>query len=321
MINQDHNHLPPSVLAQAANWFAILGSGQVSQAQTMQWKQWLEEHPDHRAAWLNVEYFTGKFQQLPAHAASAALNAPDMRRRSMVKVLAIFGVIGLSGWKLSKESYIQEWTADYQTALGETKTILLADGSKVILDTNTAFNVAFTSDLRRLQLIFGEIYIETSPDNTNLHRPFVVDSQEGRTRALGTRFSVRQLENNSHVSVFADAVEIEPTKQGASKLILHAGQSTYFTNEKIDVIHTINSERPAWTQGVLLADNLPLSEFLLQLNRYRYGYITCDPKIANLRIVGAFPLNDTDRILASLENTLPIKIDQSFPFWIKVLPS
>jgi transmembrane sensor len=322
MLNQDRIHIPPTVLAQAAEWFAVLGSDHVSSMQTQQWQSWLEEHPDNRAAWSRVEYFTGKFQDLPAHEASAALNAPDLERRRTLKVLALFGVVGLSGWKIKNGRYLEGWTADYQTALGETKTIILADGSKVILDTHSYLNVTFTANLRQLQLISGEIYIETAPDNTGLHRPFVVDSQEGRVRALGTRFSVSQQQGSSQVSVFADAVEITPVKQETKKLILRAGQSTYFTQEQIGGIRSMrNIEHPAWTQGILLADNLPLSEFLLQLNRYRYGYITCDPKIAGLRIVGAFPLNDTDRILASLEETFPVKISYPLPLWIKVLPS
>ncbi len=321
MINQERSHVPPAVLAEAAEWFAVLGSGQENTTETEQWQTWLNAHPDHRAAWSRVEYFTGKFHNLPANAASAALNTPDFYRRRTLKALALFGVIGLSGWRISREDYFKELTADYQTALGITKTITLADGSKVTLDTNSAFNVKFTPTVRQMQLVTGEIYIETAPDNSGQHRPFVVDSQEGRVMALGTRFSVRQQKGYSQVNVYADAVEIRPAKPNASQLILKTGQATRFTQEHIDTLESVNAERPAWTQGILLADNMPLSEFLLQVNRYRHGYISCDPQIAGLRIVGAYPLNNTDRILATLEQTLPVKITRPLPLWVKVLPS
>ena len=39
----------------------------------------------------------------------------------------------------------------------------------------------------------------------------MVDTQEGRVRALGTRFSVSQQADYSQVAVFADKVEIQPT--------------------------------------------------------------------------------------------------------------
>lgn len=320
MLKPRRTDIHPSILAEAAEWFAILGSGQVSKTEIEQWQAWLNAHPDHQAAWSRVEFFTHKLQNLPSQAASAALNQPDLYRRRTLKALAIFGAIGLFGWQISQSRYLQAWTADYQTAVGATQTITLTDGSKVILDTDSAFNVEYTPELRKLQLVSGAIYIETAPDNAGLHRPFVVDSQEGRIRALGTRFSVRQLPGNSQVSVFADAVEIQPSKPEASKLTLHAGQTTRFNTEQTEAVTAMRTDRPAWTQGFLLADNMPLSEFLLQLNRYRHGYITCDPRIADLRIVGAFPLNDTERVLAMLEETLPVKISNPLPLWVKVLP-
>ncbi len=320
MLKQNLHNVHPSTLAEAAEWFAILGSGQVTKSETEQWQAWLHAHPDHQTAWAKVEFFTGKFQGLPAHAASAALNQPDLYRRRTLKTLAILGALGLSSWQVSRARYLQDWAADYRTALGASKTITLADGSKVTLDTDSALNIEFTSELRRLQLVAGEIYIETAPDPARLSRPFVVDTQEGRVRALGTRFSVRQQAGNSQVTVYANAVEIQPAQAGTSKLTLKAGQTTHFTPEKIDAVAAMSADRPAWTQGILLADNLPLSEFLLQLNRYRHGYVTCDPRIADLRIVGAFPLNNTDHILATLAETLPVTIDNPLPFWVKVLP-
>lgn len=320
MLKQNPHNVHPRTLAEAADWFAVLGSGQVTKSETEQWQTWLHAHPDHQVAWAKVEFFTHKFQDLPPHAASAALNQPDLYRRRTLKTLAILGALGMSSWHVSRGRYLQDWTADYRTPLGASKTIILADGSKVTLDTDSALNIEFTSELRCLQLVVGEIYIETAPDIVSPSRPLVVDTQDGRVRALGTRFSVRQQAGNSQVTVYSDAVEIQPTQAGISKLILKAGQTTHFTPHQINAVAAISAERPAWTQGILLADNLPLSEFLLQLNRYRHGYVTCDPQIADLRIVGAFPLNNTDRILATLAETLPVTINNPLPFWVKVLP-
>jgi transmembrane sensor len=320
VLKKDRIDINPSILAEAAEWFAVLGSGQVSKSETEQWQAWLTSHPDHLAAWSRVEYFTHKFHNLPSHAASAALNSPDLYRRRALKAFAVFGAISLSGWEIWRQGYVQVLTSDYHTGIGETQTITLSDYSIVILDTNSSFNVAYTPELRRLHLISGEIYIETAPDNSGLHRPFVVDCNEGRVRALGTRFSVRQEQGNSQVTVFEDAVEIQPANPGSNKQILLAGQETRFIREQVYTAHPIDSDRPAWTQGIILADNLPLSEFLLQLNRYRHGYVTCAPEIANMRIVGSFPLSDTDHVLATLERTLPIRLTKTTPFWVRILP-
>lgn len=315
-----HSDIDPQVLAQAAEWFALFRSGQVKHSETAQWQAWLAEHPDHQAAWSRVEFHIDRFKSLPPKAALAALSAPDLQRRRAIKNLVLLGAVGLSSWQLSRGRYWQQWTADYHVAQGETQTITLADGTTVILDSGSALNVEFSPNLRRLQLVAGEIYIETAKDNSGWHRPLVVDTLEGRVMALGTRFSVSQKADYSQVAVFADTVEIQPADPSTPKQRLHAGQQTQFAANRVQPIQPNKLDKPTWSQGVIVADNIPLSEFLLQLNRYRKGYITCASEIADMRIIGSFPLKDTDKILASLETNLPIKITNPLPLWVKVLP-
>lgn len=320
MQHKRHSDIDPRVLTQAAEWFALFRSGHAQLSETAQWQAWLAEHPDHQAAWSRVEFHIDRFKSLPPKAALAALSAPDLQRRRAIKNLVLLGVVGLSSWQFSRGRYWQEWTSDYHVAQGETQTITLVDGSTVILDSGSALNVEFSADLRRLQLVSGEIYIETANDNAGWHRPLVVDTQDGRVRALGTRFSVNQQTGFSQVAVFADSVEIQPTDPSAPKQRLNAGQETQFSAYLIEPIQPNKLDKPAWSQGVIVADDIPLSEFLLQLNRYRKGYITCAPGIADMRIIGSFPLKDTDKILASLATNLPVKITNPLPFWVKVLP-
>lgn len=323
MSSENRQKIHPRIVAEAAEWFMVLSSGNVRPDETAQWQAWLASHPDHQMAWARVEFYTDKFKSLPpqaACAATAALNTPHLNRRRMLLSMALLGVAGWSGWQMSRGRYWQAWSADQTTALGESKTITLTDGSSVVLDSDSAVNVDFSVNLRRLQLVKGAIYIETAPDTVGWKRPFVVDTLQGRVQALGTRFSVSQHQNLSQVAVFQDAVEIQPTDAIAAKQILGAGQQVQFAANHIELVHRHSDDKPAWTQGFIVADDLPLSEFLLQLSRYRPGYITCAPEIADLRIIGSYPLKDTDRILAFLEANLPVKLSHPLPFWVKVLP-
>ncbi|MGZ0077085.1 FecR domain-containing protein [Methylomonas sp. YC3] len=323
MSSGDRQKIHPRIVAEAAEWFMVLSSGNVRPDETAQWQAWLASHPDHQMAWARVEFYTDKFKSLPppaAFAATAALNAPNLNRRRMLLSMALLGVAGWSGCQISRGRYWQEWSADQHTALGETKTITLADGSSVVMDSGSAVNVDFSVNLRRLQLVKGEIYIETAPDSVGWKRPFVVDTLEGRVQALGTRFSVSQRQNLSQVTVFQDAVEIQPADAASAKQTLRAGQQVQFSSNHLEPIQGHRQNKPAWTEGFIVADDLPLSEFLLQLSRYRSGYITCAPEIADLRIIGSYPLKDTDKILAFLEANLPVKLSHPLPFWVKVLP-
>src|SRR3546814_13792528 len=69
--------------------------------------------------------------------------------------------------------------ADYRTSVGESRRIVLADGSQVHLNTATDMDVRYSEHARLLQLRRGEIYIQTAPDAHALARPFLVDRKTG----------------------------------------------------------------------------------------------------------------------------------------------
>ena len=69
---------------------------------------------------------------------------------------------------------------------------------------------------------------------------------------------------------------------------------------------------------MLVADNMSLGDFVEELARYRSGYLACDPAVADLRVVGGFPLNQPDQALAMLEASLPVKVHETFPWWVTV---
>ena len=77
----------------------------------------------------------------------------------------------------------------------------------------------------------------------------------------------------------------------------------------------------AWLQGVLIAERMPLGEVLAQLARYRSGVVRCDPAVAQLPVDGIFQLNDTGKILALLQLSLPIRVSLRTPYWVSVGPA
>ncbi|HIQ52834.1 MAG TPA: hypothetical protein EYH51_06170 [Pseudomonas pachastrellae] len=73
-----------------------------------------------------------------------------------------------------------------------------------------------------------------------------------------------------------------------------------------------------WADGLLVADRLPLGRFLAELGRYRTGLVRCDEHIASLPVSGAFQLNNTDQVLASLAYSLPVKVVYRTRYWVSV---
>jgi ferric-dicitrate binding protein FerR (iron transport regulator) len=152
-----------------------------------------------------------------------------------------------AGW-LGWRQWGAELAADHRTATGQRSDHRLADGSLLHLNTASAADVRFDAAQRRIVLQAGEILIHTAPDSVRPPRPFVVQTEHGTIRALGTRFVVqRESGRQTRVSVLEHAVEIRPAL-GNAALRLDAGQSVRFSAHAAGPIQPA-PPRPAATPG------------------------------------------------------------------------
>ena len=314
-------------LEQAAEWFALLRSGEATPDERRRWQSWLERAQENRTAWGYVERISSQFQPVqssPGRDAAAKgycmANSRMARRRQMLFGLAALAGTGLSGlaaWRLTPlPGVVLAWAADHRSATGEVRQIELADGSVVWLGTGSAFDEDYSGGLRRLRLLAGEILIQTSADPA---RPFVVDTPQGRVRALGTRFTVRLDGDETLVAVYKGAVEALTAVTGSTRVI-QTGEQTRFTDEALAATQSADPAREAWSRGILVTNNTPLADVASELQRYRGGVLRLAPEIANLPVIGSYPATDPDRALAMLEGVLPIRIQRTLPWWVSIQP-
>lgn len=314
-------------LEQAAEWFALLRSGEATPDERRRWQSWLERAQENRTAWGYVERISSQFQPVqssPGRDAAAkgycTANSRMARRRQMLFGLAALAGTGLSGlaaWRLTPlPGVVLAWAADHRSATGEVRQIELADGSVVWLGTGSAFDEDYSGGLRRLRLLAGEILIQTAADPA---RPFVVDTPQGRVRALGTRFTVRLDGDETLVAVYKGAVEARTAGTGSTRVI-QTGEQTRFTDEALAATQSADPAREAWSRGILVTNNTPLADVASELQRYRGGVLRVAPEIANLPVIGSYPATDPDRALAMLEGVLPIRIQRTLPWWVSIQP-
>lgn len=307
----------PDTIQAAARWLVRLHGGELDAGGQRELQQWRTAHPDHERAWLAAESLAGTLQRIPPGLARPALaRARDAQRRAAIKGITLALVLPATGW-LGWRQWGGPLTADYRTATGERRDIRLPDGSLLALNTASAADLAFDADRRRVILQAGEILIETRPDSVTPARPFVVETRQGTVRALGTRFLVRADNDRCHVTVMTDAVEIS-LHDSASTVRLAAGETASFDRAAASPASPAPAGSDAWQQGSLVADRQPLGDFLDALARHRPGVLRCDPAVAALRISGVFQLDDTDRILAALEETLPVRVSRHTRYWVSV---
>ncbi|EHK63299.1 FecR domain-containing protein [Achromobacter arsenitoxydans] len=315
-------------MEQAAEWYALLRSGEASSAERLQWQQWFDRAAEHREAWLYVERIGRRFAPLQSSpdrdaAVSAfgqAVSAGPRRRRRLLLGLAGMLGIGALGWTAWRQTPLpivaSTWGADHRAGIGETRRIALADGSQVWLKALSAFDVDYSGTLRRLRLVGGEMLIATAKDPL---RPFVVDTAQGRLQALGTRFTVRGEEGGVVVAVHEGAVRVD-TAVSRSSGIVPAGRQARFTADTLEAMTPADPAREAWTRGALVADDTPLGQVVEELRRYHFGHLAVAPELAHLPVFGSYPIQDTERALDMLASVLPVRVRRTLPWWISIEP-
>lgn len=309
------------IAEQAMHWHVELQERDVSEETLAAWMNWRQAHPVHERAWQRAEALAQRMSdiRLPNQRplAHAALR-PTMSRRAALKQLGVLLAAGAGAWSVKDTAFLQDLSADYHSQVGEQRRFVLADNTQVQLNTDSAINVVFEREARRVKLLRGEIMI--TRDKIADGRSLSVETAEGRLETALARFSVRQRAGITQVSVYDGALTISPLAQPRTLIALKAGEHALFDVQGVTSRQNIAHTAPAWAQGMLAAQGQPLDEFLNELSRYRRGHLACDPALANLRVSGTFPLADTERIIFAVADTLQLDVRQFTRYWVTLKP-
>ncbi|WP_370385390.1 FecR domain-containing protein [Janthinobacterium sp. SUN128] len=309
----------PAVARRAVQWWLALQGGDATAAQLQAWQRWRAEAAEHERAWQRIEAVSGQLAGIPPPLASAALAAPaGAQRRRAVRLLTALVMAGGSAAMLRQTPIWQSWNADASTATGERRTVRLPDGGTLVLNTDSAIKLRYDASERAVQLLRGEVLLQTAPDAQQ--RPFRVHTADGTARALGTRFIVRQHEGFVLVGVLEGAVELRPAAADRQPRVLRAGEEGSFTRDGVGAAHALDAGAGAWADGMLVAAHMRLDDFLLELSRHRRGHLGCDPALAHLLVSGAYPLANTDRVLLALVEALPVELHYLTRYWVTLRP-
>ncbi|QHE94391.1 DUF4880 domain-containing protein [Pandoraea fibrosis] len=326
------------VAQQAVEWWVTLNSGDATEALRVACLRWRDAHPEHERAWRHIEKADQRMRHvsgtLGAAVAQAALRAPHSRgRRMAVKAIAGALFVGTGAWVATDPLAVQWLRADARTGVGERRTLRLADGTTLVLNTRSAVRLSMDGETRRITLIDGEIMVTTGKDVGHAPpRALIVATAHATLQPMGTRFAVRQTGQGADggtVQVFEGAVRVDPLAPKAfgregidasGGRLVRAGEQTRFTSRDVATATPLGDGDGAWADGMFVAVDMRLDAFLAELARYRRGYVRCDPAVAALRVSGTYPLGDTDAILAVLPRALPVSVALVTRYWVTVGP-
>jgi transmembrane sensor len=306
------------VLDAAIAWQLSLDSGDGSAVEREEFSKWLASDEEHARAWRQLGMLDQRFSVASGPARAALLQSREGIRQRVRKLgsglASIALVCGLALFAGERYVPIHYWLADQRTATGEQRTLKLADGTLINLNTHSAIDVRFDEKRRLIVLQEGEILVETGHNDA---RPFYVQTRDGSLRALGTRFIVKREDDATRLSVLQSAVGAQPEALQQEQ-VFKEGQQVLMRSDGLGPALAVTPASDAWTRGMLVVDNARLGDVVQELSRYRTGHLGVDKNVADLRITGSFPLHDTTLALNALLPTLPVQIEQHTPWWVTV---
>lgn len=312
-----HSPAEDKVLHQAAHWYVRLGSEDRTAQDQAAWQAWRDSDPRHADAWRRVEALQDRLRPVPKGLGRVLLNPP--RRRRVLSGLTMV-LLGLGAWQVSSTQ--TDWLVpqfSYSTLPGERRTITLADGSRLLLNTHSRVLVRYGPLRRTVRLEQGELELSTAPDIQQPSRPLVVETVHGQVRALGTRFTVRLDAASTRVAVQSHAVLVRPAS-GAVAQRVEAAHAARFTAQGTEPLEASGFDDAAWVGGQLIVLEKPLGQFAQELSRYRQQPVLVDPAVAHLRVSGSYALDEPDRSLRAAVAQLPVRMLVQGQQVVRILP-
>lgn len=312
----------PALLEQAAEWWMRLREATVDDMQHHAFLAWRQQSTQHAAAWARVERLGDLIDAIPRDLARPVLQRRrTVSRRTVVAGIATLGLLAPAGWLALRLHDNVPWDDTVRTAAGTRRRLVLPDGGHVHVDGHTVMDRHYGAHQRQLRLRRGRILVQTAPDIIMPPRPFRVTSTHGLLQALGTRFIVHAEDGHTRVTVLEGAVQVQPANPLAHPSRVDAGTTLRFTSQGCAPPAHAAPAADAWIHGMLAADAMRLQDVLVELARHHRGVLRCDPAVADLRVSGAYPLDDSTRSLQMLARTYPIALQRSAGgWWITVIP-
>jgi len=344
---------------EAGAWLIKLDGDNVPSAEELaSLREWLERSPVHREQLRSFAEFWGKMNVLTelavplGHANGRAKRSfvenlrhaiPQLGQASIVTAVIVIGV-ATTFW-LRPDPFLSS-NDFYATAVGQQRSMTLADGSVVLLNTNSQIKVAYDNEYRNVRLLQGEAHFTVEK---NAEHPFRVYAGNGRMQALGTAFSVYLKDDTVNVTVTEGKVELAcvsrlvtnqllqqetplgTVKSSGSNAIvdsgfvetlgtIKAGESATLqgvlgtdTVSTIDAIEIVEvqemAKRLSWREGMLTFAGDPLEVVVDEISRYTTVSIEItDPDVRSTRIGGRFPIGETDAMFDALEANFGLRV-------------
>jgi transmembrane sensor len=287
---------------QAARWFTRLLDLPAEHPDRQAFSQWLAADPRNAAEYQAFGELWGNFSST-AQTQALANAMEHVSRRRFVRNSAVGGLLlaaaagGMLSWRGQGEQMLM-------TGTGETRRVMLEDGSEIVMDADTRLHVLMGKADRQVYLLRGRAIFSVRHAPV---RPFTVDAGTARVRVLGTRFVVERLEPKVQVSVAEGTVEFSSDSE---KMLL--------TRDQVAEVDAAGRMRPlrrsaagafSFAEGSLTFESASLGEIAAALSRYRSVPVKVTQPGAHA-ITAVVQVADVEAFVASLPKLAQVRLEQ-----------
>ncbi|MGR4039272.1 FecR domain-containing protein [Pseudomonas sp. JDS08PS003] len=307
--NPAGSHSSTLAMDQALDWLIELEHP--NEEQVRQFHQWLAASPLNAQAFEKAQAIWNG-PQVALCAQALATPAPKVSRLARLrphwKPLATAAVLVLGLFSFSNLPLRLQ--ADHLTLVGERQRLQLEDGSKVLLNTNSAFSSQIDDHQRVARLYQGEAFFEIP---ATLGLPLELDAGPVRASVRDTAFAVRYLDGVAQVQVQRGDIDLRAT-HADQRIRLKAGESVRVGPQGFEHPAKLDAGKDlAWVEGRLVFENCPLNQVLAELRRYYPGWIVNNnEQLANVAVTGNYRLDQPLDVLRSLAHITSAQLSE-FP--------
>jgi transmembrane sensor len=284
--------------AEAASWVARLHGPDRDAGVEAGLKRWLAQDTAHQEAFELATEVWQETAELPCDLSRLATQVNShgrFRAKSRLPAVAWTASVVVAVLVALIFHRYQDGRGVLRTGVGEQRTLALADGTRVELNTRSELVTRYDDRTRKVILKSGEAHFDVAKQP---QRPFVVVAGEHEIAALGTTFVVRQDPSGLTVTLLEGRVAVAPSSASgvvaADVRVLAPGQRLKIANGGTPVLDSPSIDKvTAWQRGQLIFEDTTLAEAAAEFNRYSERSLTLGSvELGRIRVGGTFRTGD-----------------------------
>lgn len=280
-----------SIQNEALEWLAKLNREALSDEDEAAFFAWLQQSEAHQAAYIKAEQLWLRGDVL-TRAAKVSQAKPVVGLWWGGLAMACCIALALVILWPSTTTYTQLQAGSAIAVFS------LPDGSEVTLNAGTTLAYSFDNNTRNIRLTQGEVFFDVAHDAA---KPFIVSTEFGAVKVLGTQFAVGLTEQSADVMVLSGSVEVAP-ENNIQKAVLTKNQAVSFKQvaSGIKPANIKATQLLSWRHRQWVFENTPLAEAVATIAKSLGQQVEVPATHADLPVTGVLPMDDPEQALKTL---------------------